>query len=172
MEKMLSEETRGNPISKVYLMPQADRTWSAVAADAPPTATAAEFVVEQDYPATLYFARTDINGSCSIEAVTCLDRCALIEALNWAGRCRYNILALWDFDGDKPLNEILAQIFDASAERRIEIMVKIAEEMSADFLLDDDDPQNGSFCAKIQNAENCAAEQRTACSSQEKTPER
>ena len=66
----------------LYLSINKDRVWSASSSALRADNHAVRFCEEKDYPVDLYYARTDINGSSSIEKDVCNNRDNLIKTLN------------------------------------------------------------------------------------------
>lgn len=92
------------------------------------------FCEEKDYPVDLYYVRTDINGSSSVEKETCESRKDLIKALNWLGECGYTPLKVWDFNVETTRNEKALEIINAGAKARAEKGELSLEEKIADAI--------------------------------------
>ena len=137
---------------RLYLSIDSDKIWSANFADHAPSADAAPFVKEGSYPVELFFARTDVNGSRIVEMDTCNNREALLESLNWCGKCGYSLLELWDFDidKDKPGYDEALHVINQGVINRF---AKIEKELSA-MEMEDDMPEKK--LAKISVYQNTA----------------
>lgn len=130
-------EAREKP--QIYLTLNADRVWSADVPHGRVDAKAVRFCEEKEYPVELYYYRTDINGSSSLELDVCQDRRELLKSLNWLGQCGYTPLQLWDFHAQTTRNERVMNIFAAGAERRYE-----EAKQSLDDVIEDAEAQNHS----------------------------
>lgn len=111
-------EAREKP--QIYLTLNADRVWSADVPLGRVEAKAVRFCEEKNYPVDLFYYRTDLNGSGSVEKDVCRDRYELLKSLNWLGECGYTPLQLWDFHAETSRNERIMNIFASGAERRYE----------------------------------------------------
>lgn len=106
---------------QIYLASESDGSWSAfVFSSKSLDCAGALLTTEGQYPAELYYLRTDINGSSILERDICPDRQTLIASLNWIGSCGYSIVSLWDFDRENSFSQELMDIFAASYRRRAE----------------------------------------------------
>jgi len=128
----------------VYLVPNADDTWKTVITDTPPAPTAAVLSTEEDYPVEVYYRRTDLNGSGTIEMDHCLNRQELARSLDWIGQCGHLILSFWTFQYDMPLENTLTEILDKAYDRgykqRQQALLEIEEDteyQSLSALIDD-----------------------------------
>lgn len=117
----------------VYLTPASEGKWFSGISEMEPPLDSIYFVGEQAYPVELSYARTDMNGSVCYEGVTCENRDALIETLNWLGACRWTPVALWDFDIEASENGPLLDLFNKASEKRMELCKAEAEAMYEAF---------------------------------------
>jgi len=101
----------------VYLVPNADDPWKTVITDTPPAPAAAVLSAEEDYPVEVYYRRTDLNGSGTIEMDYCQNREELTRSLDWIGQCGHLILSFWTFQHDMPMENALTEILDKAYER-------------------------------------------------------
>lgn len=104
----------------IYISLDVNRVWSASMSSNRLSRNAVRFCEEKNYPVSLFYARSDMNGSCVFEKVACVNRNDLLGTLNWLGKCGFTPLMLWDFDIDSSNNERLLKIFDSACERRME----------------------------------------------------
>ncbi len=103
-------------LKKVYLIPREDGTWDTAITNVLP-APAAALSPEGPYPAEVYYRRTDLNGSGTIEMDSCQNSQELIQSLNWIGQCGYLLLCFWDFQHDMPMEHALSSILDNVYDR-------------------------------------------------------
>lgn len=115
--------------AQLYLIPNEDRTWTAGLFYEHPGSNAVKLLTEEDYPAQLFYSRTDLNNSLVFECESCQDRESLIQSMNWLGQCGYMPLELWSFDASNPMPPELIQIFDRAADRRHEKLLAAIEEL-------------------------------------------
>ena len=108
----------------IYLTPNADRSWSASISALPDYSNSALLTTEKTYPATLYYSRTDLNGSSVMEREICQSRVELLQTLNWLGKCGYLPMELWDFDAESVLDRQLTNILLDNQKRRMELIEK------------------------------------------------
>ena len=126
--------------AELYLFSNEDRTWSAGLFYEPPDCDAVKLLTEQDYPAQLFYSRTDLNGSLVFERELCQNREDLLQSLNWLGQCGYMPLELWSFDASSPMAPELIQIFERAADRRQEKLLAAVEELEDNLRADADEP--------------------------------
>ena len=136
----------------VYLVPNSDDTWITKVADAKPAPTAAALCIEGTYPVNLYYSRTDLNGSSTLERDNCQNREELMHTLNWIGECGYVPLSVWEYHAEKPMENSLANILnkaydrgeklrqqaleeleDASGRKPLHVLIEKAQDMAAHF---------------------------------------
>lgn len=118
--------------TQFYLTLRADQVWTADVPRGQVDVKAVRFCEEKDYPVDLYYARTDINGSSSVEKETCNNRYELIKTLNWLGECGFAPLKLWDFNIETTRNDRVTEIFDAGAKARAKKLELSLDEKIAD----------------------------------------
>lgn len=116
----------------VYLVPNADDSWKTVITVTPPAPAAAVLSAEEDYPVEVYYRRTDLNGSGTIEMDHCQNREELTRSLDWIGQCGHLILSFWTFQHDMPMENALTEILDKAYERgykqRQQVLLEIEED--------------------------------------------
>lgn len=136
------EETNKKKTSseKVFLVPKADDTWKTVIADTLPVPAAAALSAEGEYPVEVYYRRTDLNGSGTIEMDHCQNRDELARSLDWIGQCGYLLLSFWDYDYAMPMESTLTEILDKAYERghqqRMQVLAEIESESECRSLTD------------------------------------
>lgn len=149
----------------IYLSPVEPHSWSASVSFAPPSADAIKLTAEQIYPVEMMYRRADINGSWCYESDTCQNQKELLDALNWCGTCRWQVLDLWDFDLYECQDESIWTLFnDASAYR-----AQLAKEDLAE-LLADDEPDHETVSTPLANLLTDAQSRAKAQQAAPKTP--
>ena len=118
---------------KIYLLGNDDGTYTAVALSEPPE-NAVFLLTEQEYPATLNYYRTDINGDKILETEEIPDRYTLLNRITWGGTAGWTGISIWDFDAAE-CSEALKALFDASYEQN---MMLIREDLDSMASVNDD----------------------------------
>ena len=122
--RSLPESSHTQDALTIYLCPQQDHTYSAVASlDELPFGEAIRFAKEQKYPVEVLYTRTDLNGSTCFEALTCDNLSDLLSTIDWCGKCRFTIHQAWDFDIDKTENKELIELFNDAWSYREKLML-------------------------------------------------
>lgn len=129
----------------IYISMDANRVWSASTSANRLSQNAVRFCEEKDYPVSLIYVRTDINGSSVFEKVVCTNQIELFGTLNWLGKCGFTPLELWDFDIDSSNNERLLKIFDSACEHRMESVVREAQKL--DVMISDAESKHNVVCS-------------------------
>lgn len=113
-------------MAKIYLIPDNDSTYMSCVSDDAPSTDAIFLVEEGEYPVEAWHKRHDLNMDSLLMSETIVDREDLIKYLDFNGKCRNEIIRLWDFyTYDNSLVE-LHRLFDQCLSRKAEI---IANEM-------------------------------------------
>ena len=77
-------------------------------------------VAEGTYPVELWWSKHDLNMCREWASETCESREALIEALNFLGKCGHNVETLWDYNDSTTTNAEITRLFDACYNRKKE----------------------------------------------------
>lgn len=129
---MKTSRKKADP-DKVYLVPNADGTWKTIITNTPPTSDAALISNEGTYPVDVYYYRSDLNGSSTLEKDCCQTREELIHLLDWLSQCGSLPRSFWSFDYHSPidstLNKILNSSYDRSYQQRQQALNEIESEM-------------------------------------------
>ena len=106
--------------NNVYLIPCGDRTYCSQVSIYPPNPSAIFMVAEGTYPVELWWSKHDLNMCREWASETCESREALIEALNFLGKCGHNVETLWDYNDSTTTNAEITRLFDACYNRKKE----------------------------------------------------
>ena len=113
----------------VYLVPNSDDTWTTKVSDTLPVPGAAALCKEGTYPVDVYYSRMDLNGSRVYEQDICQNREELLQSLNWIGRCGYVPLSVWEYQVEKPMENVLSDILDKAYDRGAKLRQQALSEM-------------------------------------------
>ena len=106
--------------NNVYLIPCGDRAYCSQVSIYPPTPSAIFMVAEGTYPVELWWSKHDLNMCREWASETCESREALIEALNFLGKCGHNVETLWDYNDSTTTNAEITRLFDVCYNRKKE----------------------------------------------------
>lgn len=109
----------------VYLIPHEDGTYEARIQPSAPCESAAMLTAEREYPVDYVYRRLDINGSPVYEGRTCASREELLDELNGDGEMLHTIWSLWDFRASKAHIHPAWVVFNAAAEKVMELLIEI-----------------------------------------------
>lgn len=159
--------------SKVFLIPNQDRSWSAMIGREKPSSDAVFFTSEGEYPTEIFYSRNDMNGSGVLCGDECPDRESLLESLNWIGQCGYTVLNLWDYDIEYPWDAKVEAIFNAAYEMRYEKEQIAAAEMFEVVMEDAENPSSEkvSWSFRLDNGLLALVEKNDSSDQQEQASE-
>ena len=126
----------------VYLIPAEDSTYVSYVSDAAPSTDAIFLVEEGEYPTVAYHQRHDLNMCSIVMEEEVKDRDALIDYLNFLGRCRNRILSLWGYDADESTSSELHELFSQCIERKADMFYEAMMEMCEGVEENDGDYDN------------------------------
>ena len=108
----------------IYLILSEDSTYISCISDDAPSPGAIFLVEEGEYPVEAWHKRHDLNMDSLLMTEHINNRNELLEYLNFQGKCRNEIIRLWDFyTYDNSLID-LHRLFDKCFERKLEIITE------------------------------------------------
>ena len=107
-------------MNNVYLIPCGDRAYCSQVSIYPSNPSAIFMVAEGTYPVELWWSKHALNMCREWASETCESREALIEALNFLGKCGHNVETLWDYNDSTTTNAEITRLFDACYNRKKE----------------------------------------------------
>lgn len=149
-DAVVEEKTR----PYIYIsMNKETAVWSAVASASRADNHPIRFCAEKEYPVDLYFMRSDINGSSSLEKEVCRNRGELLKTLNYLGECGFTPWDLWDFHVESSRNEKILDVFAEALRKREEKVLAALDDM-----IDDAELQRNEYGDASEKAEHARSD--------------
>jgi hypothetical protein len=133
---------------KVYLIPDEDATYVSCVSDDAPSNDAIFMVEEGPYPVESWYKRHDLNMDSLLMTQEIHSREDLIKHLDFQGKCRNEIVHLWDFyTYDNSLVQ-LHRLFDKCFDRKVELITEEMFEVCDDSEDEDVDDSDSEIITK------------------------
>ena len=109
---------------RVYLIPDEDSTYVCCVSDDALSTDAIFLVEEGHYPTTAWHHRHDLNMDTLLMKEEIKDRDELLKYLDFQGKCRNEIVRLWNYYTYNNSLVELHRLFDKCYERKAELIVE------------------------------------------------